>query len=154
MFPSTLVSCVAYLTDWYSCIPISGHFELYFLSSSLTGLQKVERKNNTWMTKHTFGCPFFWKTTSYDKFGTMIIYIGTILQPKCSRCSEGGHYTVSCPKKSSDTPRNCDDSKVNSLLILSGEKEPEDQKTFVSKVHRSWALWGTCNIYIIQGVSH
>jgi hypothetical protein len=49
------------------------------------------------------------------------------------------HYTVSCPTKGGVfSPSSSDDDIFNSLLVMDGEEEPEDQQKFLRNLKNSW----------------
>jgi hypothetical protein len=60
-------------------------------------------------------------------------------QPRCTRCGSVEHHTVSCPTKRGELAvTGSDDNIFNSLVVLDGEDEPQDQKKYLRELQNSW----------------
>jgi hypothetical protein len=60
-------------------------------------------------------------------------------QPLCSRCGSVEHHTVSCPSKGGELAVTGSDENIfNSLVVLDGEDEPQDQRKYLRELQNSW----------------
>ena len=59
-------------------------------------------------------------------------------KPMCSRCSSTEHYTVSCPSKGGVARNSTHSDIFNSLIVMSDEEEPEDQRKYLKRLKATW----------------
>ncbi len=74
-----------------------------------------------------------------ENINFFLLLLHNSFQPRCTRCGSGEHHTVSCPTKGGVLAQSSNDNDIfNSLLVLDGEKEPQDQKDYLRNLKNWW----------------
>ena len=123
---------------WELCLLNDCHGLARFSESSFESVHKVEMYDREHQARKTSLVDnlrdiFIHQTASSDP-----VTRSFDKKPKCTHCSSVEHYTVSCPTKEGIAVNSSHSDIFNSLVVMNGEDEPDDQKQYLRRLKASW----------------
>ena len=123
---------------WELCLLNDCHGLARFSESSFESVHKVEMYDREHQARKTslvdnLADIFMHQTASSDP-----VTRSFDKKPKCTHCSSIEHYTVSCPTKGAVAVNSSHTDIFNSLVVMDGEEEPDDQKQYLRRLKASW----------------